>query len=91
MNEPAGGYDLFLSEVSATLAPARSHHTNPDRGLVAVLPVTEARGLHFDHVVLLGMSEGAFPPAPADPPLYSRRERALLAQRGWCSPARPRR
>lgn len=86
IHDPAITYDRFLSDVSAALALARFGHTDPGRGLVAVLPMGEARGLHVDHLVLLGLSEGEVPPVVSDPPIYSRRERAMLAQRGVVLP-----
>jgi ATP-dependent helicase/DNAse subunit B len=52
-------------------------------GGVAVMPALAARGLAFDHVAVLGLSEGEFPRPLAEPAIYRRTERgALREERG---------
>jgi ATP-dependent helicase/DNAse subunit B len=75
-------YSSFVSEITAQLAAARYGRAEPAPGSVAVLPVLAARGLSFAHVLLIGMGEGEFPQTLQNPPLYSRRERALLCRQG---------
>jgi ATP-dependent helicase/DNAse subunit B len=75
-------YSAFVAELGAALAAARYARDEPGAWRVAVFPVLAARGLYFDHVVLLGMADGEFPLRLPEPLFYSRRERALLARRG---------
>lgn len=82
LNEPAIDYPAFIAELSAALRAARYGSTALEAGRVTVLSVLAARGLHFDHVIVPGMSDGEFPQKLPAPPLYSRRERVLLARRG---------
>ncbi|MCG8346298.1 MAG: exodeoxyribonuclease V subunit gamma [Chloroflexales bacterium] len=79
-------YSAFVAELSAALATARYARDEPGAGRVAVFPVLAARGLYFDHVVLLGMADGEFPLRLPEPLFYSRRERMLLAGRGIALP-----
>lgn len=81
-------YAAFLAELGAALDAARYGGEPPEPGKVAVLPVLSARGQAFDHVLMLGVSDGEVPAPPPAPPFYTRRERALLAARG-AAPAPP--
>lgn len=74
-------YAEFVTELTTTLSGRRYLNESPAPGKVAALSVLTARGSHWDHVCLLGLADGEFPPKPTDPPLYSRRERAELARR----------
>lgn len=69
----------WRAEVERVLLDGRSRAM---RGSVAVLSVLAARGLAFDHVLLLGLSEGVFPQPLATPALYSRADRRDLRRRG---------
>jgi len=82
LKKPPVNYRAFLAELNTLLKDVRYGQSLPKPGFVAAMMAKAARGLHFDHVVLLGLVEGDFPPLPSNPPFYSRRERALLAQRG---------
>lgn len=82
LNAAPISYSAFVAELSAAVAGARYGRVAPEPGRVAVLPVLAARGVCFDHIVLLGLAEGEFPLKLPDPAFYSRRERTLLAQRG---------
>lgn len=75
-------YGLFVAELNAAAAAARYGRVEPGPGRVAVLPALVARGMGFEHVVLLGLVEGEFPLKLPDPLFYSRRERTILAQQG---------
>jgi ATP-dependent helicase/DNAse subunit B len=83
LEEPAVSYATFVQELGNALAAAHVRYTEArDPDSVAVLPVLMARGVRYDHLVVLGMVESEFPLRLAPPPLYSRRERALLAAQG---------
>ncbi len=83
LQEPEVTFGGWVQEVFRAAGGAQYGQDNPlQSGKVAVLPVLAARGLQFDHVLLLGMTDGEFPLKLPQPPIYSRRERALLAQRG---------
>ncbi|NJP07515.1 MAG: AAA family ATPase, partial [Chloroflexaceae bacterium] len=89
--EPAQRYRAWLDDLTLMLQHGQSSETGTDGHQVTVLSVTNARGRTFDHVVLMGLSEGEFPPRLPRPTLYSLRERALLQQQGihllWRDPA----
>lgn len=87
LDEPELSFADFLTELTALAQAARYDRAEPAEGRVAALSVLAARGTCFDHVVLLGMAEGEFPPRPVEPQFYSHRERALLAARGLHLPA----
>ncbi|HMQ33158.1 MAG TPA: PD-(D/E)XK nuclease family protein [Chloroflexaceae bacterium] len=83
-------YGAFLAELGSALDAARYGAELPGPGRVAVLPMLAARGQVFDHVLVLGASDGAVPAPLPEPPFYTRRERALLAARGGApAPADP--
>ncbi len=86
VEEPPTGYAAFCNDLQGNLAAARYDQQKPAPGMVAALPVLASRGLHFAHIVLLGMSAGEFPLTLPEPPFYSRRERGLLAQSGVVLP-----
>lgn len=50
------------------------------QGRVLVTSASEARGLPHDHVFILGLAEGNFPPQQHEDPLYSDRERDTFTQ-----------
>jgi len=56
--------------LSAAMCPAARNET-----LVAVLDVLEARSLRFDHVFLMGLEEGSFPPKFAESSLIRESDR----------------
>jgi ATP-dependent helicase/DNAse subunit B len=82
LKEEPQDYADFFSDLAALVASRRYCDAAGDSERVAALPVLAARGRVFEHVLLLGLAEGDFPQRLPDPPLYSRRERALLARRG---------
>lgn len=86
LGEAARPYAAFVAELGGALDAARYGGAAPQAGKVAVLPILAARGQAFDHVILLGASDGALPARLPDPPFYTRRERARLAARGAAPP-----
>jgi ATP-dependent helicase/nuclease subunit B len=82
LDEPPVSYSAFVADLSAAVAAANYGRVEPGPAHVAAMPVLAARGICFDHTVLLGMAQGEFPLRFPDPPFYSRRERALLARQG---------
>lgn len=79
-------YGAFVAELGGALDGARYGGRRPEPGLVAAMPFLAARGHAFDHVIMLGFSDGAVPARLPEPPFYTRRERALLAARGAAPP-----
>lgn len=75
----------FLAELEEALAAARFHPAAP--GGIVALPVLLARGYTFEHVCLIGLSEGEFPRALPDPPVYDRAQRRAMRARGLPLPA----
>ncbi len=69
-----GGFRLMLEE--ALEAPAG--RTGPTGSGVFVAPVALAQGMEFEVVYLVGMAEGAFPPAPPIDPLLPDQVRVSL-------------
>jgi ATP-dependent helicase/DNAse subunit B len=88
LREPPVRYADMLADLFAAVSTASYSPLPPDEPAAAaaarvrVLPVLAARGLHVDHLLLLGMVDGEFPLRLPEPVFYTRRERALLAQRG---------
>lgn len=80
MQAPPMSYETFVADVQAALATIRYGRTTPTASHVAAMPVIAARGLHYDHVFVLGLGDGEFPMTLPMPPIYTRRERGLLAQ-----------
>lgn len=79
-------YGLFLAELAAALDEIRYGGQDPAPGKLAVLPILAARGATYAHVLILGAAEGELPASLPAPPFYTRRERALLAERGAAPP-----
>jgi RecB family exonuclease len=73
-------FRAFFDDLVDAAASARYQLRAP-RGVV-VMPALAARGLAFDHVALLGLSEGEFPRPLAEPAIYRRAERRVLRERG---------
>ncbi|MGQ9888638.1 MAG: PD-(D/E)XK nuclease family protein [Aggregatilineales bacterium] len=74
--------ERFLDELRALIA-GTSIERGPSRaGQVLVTTVTDARGLPHRHVFIPGLSEGIFPPALAEDPLYLDTERQALSAAG---------
>jgi ATP-dependent helicase/DNAse subunit B len=82
LHEPPVSYAAFIAELSAAVGTARYGREEPTAGKIAVLPALAARGLHVEHVLLLGLNDGEFPLRLPEPPFYTRRERGLLARQG---------
>ncbi|MCE5279881.1 MAG: PD-(D/E)XK nuclease family protein [Planctomycetaceae bacterium] len=61
---------------AAAAKPARTE------SLVDVLDVLDARAVRYEHVFILGLGEGQFPPASAESPLAGEADRTLWAARG---------
>jgi|GEM_PF-1043962 len=87
LDELPVSYSAFVADLSAAVAAANYGRVEPGPEHVAAMPVLAARGICFDHTILLGMAQGEFPLQFPDPPFYSRRERALLARQGIELPA----
>ncbi|NJO08160.1 MAG: hypothetical protein HC876_23105, partial [Chloroflexaceae bacterium] len=82
LNEPPLTYSAFLDQVQSLLRDARFDRQEPLPDCIAVLPVLAGRGWHWQHIFMMGMTDGEFPLALPEPVLYSRRERARLARQG---------
>ena len=80
--EPPVSYADFVAEITRLITSANYDQQKLTETTVAALPVLAARGMRFDHGILLGLGEGEFPLRLADPPLYTRRERELFTQAG---------
>lgn len=82
LNEPPVSYNAFIADLSTAVVAANYGRVEPESTTVAALPVLAARGICFDHTIVLGLAQGEFPLQFPDPPFYSRRERNLLARQG---------
>lgn len=82
LDEPPVRYETFITELESAVSAARYGRAEPGHGSVAALNVLAARGLHVDHLLILGMVESEFPLALGEPSIYSRRERAALSRCG---------
>ncbi len=67
---------LYEAMSAVTCRPGRTE------SLVDVLSVLDARALRYDHVFLLGLSEGQFPRSFTDGPLLGERHRKRWADQG---------
>lgn len=86
LDTPDVTFRAFLDDLAG--AAASSRYRLRVHGGIAAMPALVARGLAFEHVAILGLSEGEFPRPPREPALYSRSERrALLDERGLDLPA----
>jgi ATP-dependent helicase/DNAse subunit B len=72
-------YSTFVTELESFAAATRFA---VPKGGVIVRSVLAARGTTFDHVFLLGLSEGEFPQPLSEPAIYSRSERQAWQERG---------
>jgi RecB family exonuclease len=74
-------HQAFVADL--TRAVERATYTVPvEDDAIFVLSAPEARGLSFDAIALLGLSEGDFPRAENDDVLLRETDRARLAERG---------
>lgn len=69
--------DLQLSVKQHKARPMTNAHRHHS---ILVTTAFEGRGLHHDHVYILGLSEGIFPAIKHEDPLYSDRERIAFEQ-----------
>jgi len=74
--------ERFLDELRALIAGVLVERGPSRAGQVLVTTVTDARGLPHRHVFIPGLSEGIFPPALAEDPLYLDTERRALSAAG---------
>ena len=75
-------HDRFVAEIEQ--ACQETAFTIPVPGdAILVTSALEARGLTFDSVALLGLSEGDFPTAEREDPLLREPDRAWLAEQGF--------
>lgn len=74
--------DSFLDDLRLTAAAALVERGPGRAGQVLVTTVTDARGLPHRHVFIPGLSEGIFPAALAEDPLYLDTERQALSAAG---------
>ncbi len=77
---PPMSFDLFWLSLEGAVAAAR-FRLKQQHGVV-VTSVLAARGRTWDHVCLLGLSEGEFPRPLPEPAIYSRAERRAMHERG---------
>ena len=83
---PPLAFGQFLGDLTRAIRAA--HYRPPLQGGIMAMAVLSARGLIFDHVAIMGLSEGEFPQPLREPALYSRIERrALREERGLALPA----
>ena len=74
---PGPTFRVFSDALSEALQASLGHSGTTGRG-VFVAPVGAAIGMSFDAIYLVGMVEGGFPPAVADDPLVSERDRQAV-------------
>jgi ATP-dependent helicase/DNAse subunit B len=84
----AGGGDVFFPHdrfvAGLVQATQETAFTTPIQGdAILVASALEARGLTFDSVALLGLSEGDFPATEREDPLLREPDRAWLAEQGF--------
>lgn len=72
----------FLGLLSDVLDAATMPADPPGRGAVELHTPLAVFGARYDHVFVLGLSEGAFPEAVADDPVIDFHERRALARAG---------
>jgi RecB family exonuclease len=77
LDEPDVSQARLRDALAAVMCPAA--HTE---ALVDVMDVLDARSLRYDHVFLLGLSEGQFPHRFTESPLVSEADRLAWARRG---------
>ena len=74
---PGPTFRIFRDALSESLQATVGHSGTTGRG-VFVAPVGAAIGMSFDAIYMVGMVEGGFPPAVADDPLVSERDRQAV-------------
>ena len=74
---PGPTFRVFRGALSEALQSSLGHSGTTGRG-VFVAPVGAAVGMSFDSIYMVGMVEGGFPPAVADDPLISERDRQTV-------------
>ena len=74
---PGPTFNVFKEALAETLQSSLGHSGATGQG-VFVAPVGAAVGMSFDAVYMVGMVEGGFPPATADDPLISERDRQAV-------------
>ena len=74
---PGPTFRVFGDALSESLQASVGHSGTTGRG-VFVAPVGAAIGMSFDTIYMVGMVEGGFPPAVADDPLVSERDRQAV-------------
>ena len=74
---PGPTFRVFRDALSEALQASVGHSGTTGRG-VFVAPVGAAIGMSFDAIYMVGMVEGGFPPAVADDPLVSERDRQAV-------------
>ncbi len=83
-------YQRFWSELRGAVEAATYPLAAAKNGAILVAPVLNARGLAFEAVALLGLSEGEFPQQEQEDPLLRDDERRTLERRGVHLPPRLR-
>ena len=74
---PPPTFRVFRDALAEILQSSSGHSGATGRG-VFVAPVGAAIGMSFDAIYMVGMVEGGFPPAVADDPLVSERDRQAV-------------
>ena len=75
-------YQRFWSELRGAVEAATYPLPAAKKGAILVAPVLNARGLAFEAVALLGLSEGEFPQQEQEEPLLRDDERRVLERQG---------
>lgn len=78
---PGPTFRVFRDALSEALQASVGHSGTTGQG-VFVAPVGAAIGMSFDAIYMVGMVEGGFPPAVADDPLVTERDRQAVGGAG---------
>ncbi|MCO6450860.1 MAG: exodeoxyribonuclease V subunit gamma [Caldilineales bacterium] len=71
-------YRRFYSELQGAVAAASYRLPRPTQGAITAASVLQARGVSFEAVALLGLSEGEFPQQEREDPLLTDQDRTTL-------------
>ncbi|MEW5868856.1 MAG: PD-(D/E)XK nuclease family protein [Chloroflexota bacterium] len=80
LGKSGSDYASFIVDLRAVIKAA-AYRFSPDAG-VLVTSVLDGRGLSFDAVALLGLSEGQFPQVEREDVILWENDRAILRERG---------
>ena len=80
-DRPQGRGDVLPGRLGALLADLGFTEQAGPAGAVALLDLSQARGLAFDHVIVLGLEDGVLPGSPATDPYMPDERLRLLPPR----------